>query len=38
MIKTIEDKGEKQMKVLEHRKQLVKSSGEKSFLTLSKQK
>ena len=36
-IKTIKDQGEKQIKGLEvHEKQLVKSSGEKEFLTFSK--
>ena len=36
-IKTIKDQGEKQIKGLEvHEKQLVKSSGEKELLTLSK--
>ena len=36
-IKTIKDQGEKQIKGLEvNEKQLVKSSGEKELLTLSK--
>ena len=38
-IKTIEDQREKQIKALEeHGKQLVKSSSEKEYLTLLKQK
>ena len=36
-IKTVKDQGKKQIKGLEvHEKQLVKSSGEKELLTLSK--